>query len=57
MLQREKSSCNGMNKRGGILCIDQGGGKSGCHIYADISPTLTTTHQGEPVILIEVNDN
>lgn len=34
-----------------MLIVDQGGGKSGCNVIEDISPTLATTHGGEPVIL------
>lgn len=33
------------------LIVDQGGGKSGCHVAEDVSPTLATTHGGEPVVL------
>lgn len=36
-----------------VLCIDQGAGKSKCNIYYDESPTLTTTHYGTPVVLME----
>lgn len=31
-------------------CIDQGGGKSQCNVSAEFSPTLTTTHGGEPAV-------
>lgn len=31
-------------------CIDQDGGKSQCGVTADLSPTLATTHGGEPVV-------
>lgn len=33
-----------------LYCVDQGGGKSGCNVTNQTAPTLTTTHQGEPVI-------
>ena len=33
------------------LCIDQGAGKSQCGVSNDVSPTLTTTHGGEPAVL------
>ena len=36
-----------------ILCVDQGGGKSACNITENVSPTLTCTHGGEPVIAIQ----
>lgn len=36
-----------------IWCIDQGGGKSQCLIVENKSPTLTCTHQGEPVAIYE----
>ena len=44
-------SCN----QGGIavVCVDQGGGKSNVGITEDLSPTLTCTHGGEPVIAIQ----
>ena len=31
-------------------CVDQGGGKSGANVTENLSPTLTCTHGGEPVI-------
>lgn len=33
------------------LVVDQGAGKSQCSISAEVSPTLATTHGGEPVVL------
>ena len=33
-----------------VISVDMGGGKSSCCIYEDVSPTLTCTHYGEPVI-------
>ena len=33
-----------------IYCVDEGGGKSACNITENVSPTLTCTHRGEPVI-------
>ena len=46
-------SCN----QGGmtIVCVDQGGGKSSVNISEELSPTLATSHGGEPVIAIEGN--
>ena len=35
------------------IAIDQGGGKSQCGITTELSPTLTCTHGGEPVIYSE----
>lgn len=35
------------------IAIDQGGGKSQCGITTKLSPTLTCTHGGEPVIYSE----
>lgn len=32
------------------IAVDMGGGKSGCGISEEQSPTLTTTHGGEPVV-------
>ncbi len=47
--------CNGGNpgcNQGGIavVCVDQGGGKSGCNVSVEQSPTLTCTHGGEPAV-------
>jgi DNA (cytosine-5)-methyltransferase 1 len=46
-------SCN----QGGmaVVCVDQGGGKSSCNVTEELSPTLTCTHGGEPVVAIEGN--
>jgi site-specific DNA-cytosine methylase len=33
-----------------IFCVDQGGGKSGANVTEGITPTLTCTHGGEPVV-------
>lgn len=46
-------SCN----QGGmaVVCVDQGGGKSSCNVTEELSPTLTCTHGGEPVVAIEWN--
>ena len=38
-----------------VLCVDQGGGKSGANIPENLSPTLTCTHGGEPVICLQGN--
>ena len=38
-----------------ILCVDQGGGKSGANVTENLSPTLTCTHGGEPVICLQGN--
>lgn len=44
-------ACGGTNTSGAkVLCVDQGGGKSSCNVSDDCSPTLTTTHGGEPVV-------
>ena len=36
-------------------CVDQGGGKSGANVTKNLSPTLTCTHGGEPVICLQGN--
>ena len=36
-----------------VYCVDQGGGKSACDVRVDKSPTLTTTHDGAPVIALD----
>ena len=38
------------------IAIDMGGGKSSCVWYEDASPTLTTTHYGEPVVVVYEED-
>ena len=35
--------------------VDQGGGKSGANVTENLSPTLTCTHGGEPVICLQGN--
>lgn len=42
-------ACN----QGGIavVCVDMGGGKSGCGVTENKTPTLACTHGGEPVIV------
>lgn len=44
-------TCN----QGGIavVCVDQGGGKSGCNVSVEQSPTLTCTHGGEPAVCVK----
>ena len=32
-------------------CVDQGGGKSVASVLTEVSPTLTTTHDGDPAVL------
>lgn len=41
------------------LCyaIDMGGGKSSVDIHSDRSPTLTTTHYGEPAVVYDARGN
>ena len=34
-----------------VLCVDQGGGKSGVDIREGQAPTLTTTHDGAPAVV------
>lgn len=34
-----------------VYAVDQGGGKSSCNVSENLSPTLTCTHGGEPVVL------
>ena len=36
-----------------VYAIDQGGGKSSCDVREGKSPTLTTTHDGAPVIALD----
>ena len=36
-----------------VYCVDQGGGKSSVDVREDKSPTLTTTHDGAPVIALD----
>lgn len=35
-----------------MFIIDQGAGKSSCSVSVDISPTLATTHGGEPAVQV-----
>ena len=36
-----------------VVCVDQGGSKSACNITENMSPTLTCTHGGEPVVCLQ----
>ena len=36
-----------------VYVVDQGGGKSACDVREGTSPTLTTTHDGAPVIALD----
>lgn len=47
----EHDAANG----GLVYAVDQGAGKSGCNIETDMTPTLTTTHGGEPAVCYEPN--
>ena len=38
-----------------IYVVDQGGGKSSANVTENLSPTLTCTHGGEPVICLQGN--
>ena len=38
-----------------VYAVDQGGGKSSVSVCNDISPTLCTTHQGEPAVAYVAN--
>lgn len=51
----DKSGGNPTCNQGGIavVCVDQGGGKSACNITENMSPTLTCTHGGEPVVCLQ----
>ena len=39
------------------MAIDMGGGKSAVDIHIDRSPTLTTTHYGEPAVVYDARGN
>ena len=36
-----------------VYAVDQGGGESGANVSEDVTPTLTCTHGGEPVIAFD----
>ena len=38
-----------------VYAVDQGGGKSSVSVCNDVSPTLCTTHQGEPAVAYVAN--
>ena len=44
-----------MHDQQAILTVDMGGGKSSCVVDEDNSPTLTTTHYGEPAVCYGVD--
>ena len=39
-----------------LMVVDQGGGKSGANVTEGITPTLTCTHDGEPVVCYDIGD-
>ena len=41
---------NTMDRHGVVYAIDQGGGKSGANVSENQSPTLCTTHGGDPAV-------
>ena len=45
-----------MKKKDRVISVDMGGGKSSSVFYEDVSPTLTCTHYGEPVVCYEECD-
>lgn len=42
---------NSIEEDTSVLCVDQGGGKSGCGVTEEVSPTLACTHGGAPAVL------
>ncbi len=44
-----------MKEKDKVFCVDQGGGNSQVNVTENQSPTLTTTHGGEPVVCLEGN--
>lgn len=45
------------NTGSSVIAVDQGGGKSGANFYHNLSPTLTCTHGGEPVVAYSVENH
>ena len=37
------------------LVVDQGAGKSRCNIDKEVSPCLSATHDGAPVVMVDEN--
>ena len=50
----ERKSASNQSERI-VFCVDQGGGKSSVNIAEELSPTLATSHGGEPVIAFSQN--
>lgn len=40
-------------RKNDVFSVDMGGGKTQCMVLQNISPTLTCTHYGEPVVCYE----
>lgn len=40
-----------------VYSVDMGGGKSSCVILEDLSPILTCTHYGTPVVTYQVEED
>lgn len=62
----DTAGCNGKGVKGDVCytlntidrpavvyAVDQGGGKSGANFHNDLSPTLTCTHGGDPVVAFQ----
>lgn len=53
MSTKESASWN----RATVIAVDMGGGKQSVSIQKDVSPTLATTHYGEPVVCYPVENH
>lgn len=40
-----------------VYSVDMGGGKSSCVVLEDLSPILTCTHYGTPVVTYQVEED
>lgn len=46
----------GDNRTSVVYTVDQGGGKSSCNVTENVSPTITTTHDGAPAVAYNIGD-
>lgn len=57
LVQKELSATLGTTQDQTLFCIDQGGGKGNVNISDNLSPTLSTTNDGAPVVLMDAHQH
>lgn len=57
LVQKELSATLGTTQDQTLFCIDQGGGKGNVNISDNLSPTLSTTNDGAPVVCMDAHQH